>query len=65
MTTKCLILIELKLSEDFLMDRASLKEGKALVVLSLVALVALVTDSSVFWGSACFQSTEVVVGDYL
>ena len=65
MTTECLILIELKLSEDFLADRASLMEGKALVVLSLVALVALVTDSPVFWGSACFQSTEVVVGDYL
>lgn len=65
MTTECLILIELKLSEDFLADGASLMEGKALVVLSLVALVALVTDSPVFWGPACFQSTEGVVGDYL
>lgn len=65
MTTECLILIELKLSEDFLADRASLMEGKALVVLSLVALVALVTDSPVFWGPACFQSAEGVVGDYL
>ena len=64
MTTKCFILIELKLSEDFLTDGAS-KEGKALAALSPVAPVALVTDSPVFWGSACSQSTEVVVGDYL